>query len=265
MSTTDAGIDRLADELFAAFQSGTAIDPLTATDPSLGVADAYRIQAALMRRHAAAGRHRVGRKIGLTGEAIQRQLGVDSPDFGAILSTRTFESGATVSLSALRAIRPRIEAEVAFVLDHELSGPGVEPGDVLAATRHVLPVFELCDSRIRDWKITLPDTVADNASALAAVLGAPVELDAAGPLPELRVEFGRDGEVMQRGLGSAVMGDPAAAVAWLANQLGSLGDLLPAGEPILSGSFTPMIDLVPGRYDATFTGGLGSVWVEVVR
>jgi 2-keto-4-pentenoate hydratase len=261
---SDDRIDHVAGALFAAFESGTAIEPLTASEPDLTPQDAYRIQAALMTRHAGAGRARVGRKIGLTGTAIQKQLGVDSPDFGALLSTHVFERGATVSISALKMIRPRIEAEVGFVLDRELSGPGVTADDVRAATRHVVPVFELCDSRIRDWKITLADTVADNASALGAVLGEPVDPADAGPLNELTVGFGRDGEILQSGQGSAVMGDPANAVAWLANQLSELGDVLPAGEPILSGSFTPMIDVVPGRYDASFGEAFGSVWLEVV-
>jgi 2-keto-4-pentenoate hydratase len=262
LSTAD--VERIGTDLFEAFETGVPIDPLTASRPSLPVADAYRIQAALMARHADAGRRRVGRKIGLTGEAIRRQLGVDSPDFGALLSTHVFDSGARVSISGMKMIRPRIEAEVAFVLDRPLSGPDLTAADVLAATRHLVPVFELCDSRIRDWKITLADTVADNASALGAVIGAPVDPSAVGPLSELSVGFGRDGEVMQRGSAVAVMGNPAAAVAWLAKALGELGDTLPAGEPILSGSFTPMIDVVPGRFDATFSGVLGSVSVEVV-
>lgn len=260
----EADVERIADDLFGAFQSGVAIEPLTASRPELAVEDAYRIQAALMTRHAGAGRARVGRKIGLTSEGVQRQLGVDSPDFGALLATHVFESGATVSIGALRMIHPRIEAEVAFILDRALQGPGVTAAEVLAATRHVVPVFELCDSRIRDWKITLADTVADNASSLGAVLGAPVEPRSVGPLSELTVAFGRDGDVQQRGHGSSVMGDPARAVAWLANQLGELGDALPAGEPILSGSFTPMIDVVAGHYSASFGAALGSVGLEVV-
>ena len=261
---TTLDVERIAAELFEAFQSGVAIEPLTATSPDLAVADAYRIQAALMRHHAGAGRARVGRKIGLTAEGVRKQLGVDSPDFGALLSTRVFETGVTVSISALKMIHPRIEAEVGFVLDRSLQGPGVTSDDVLAATRHLVPVFELCDSRIRDWKITLADTVADNASALGAVIGAPVDPADVGPLYEVEVGFGRDGEVLQRGVGTAVMGNPAEAVAWLANQLGELGESLPADEPILSGSFTPMIDVVPGHYDASFSGALGSVTVEVV-
>jgi 2-keto-4-pentenoate hydratase len=260
----DADVERIAAELFGAFEFGVAIEPLTVSRPDLTVEDAYRIQAALMRRHAGAGRARVGRKIGLTSEGIQKQLGVDSPDFGALLATHVFESGATVSIAGLRMIRPRIEAEVGFVLHRALSGPGVTAGDVLAATRHVVPVFELCDSRIRDWKITLADTVADNASALGAVIGVPVAPATVGPLDELSVGFGRDGEILQRGQGSAVMGDPARAVAWLANQLGELGDALPADEPILSGSFTPMIDVVPGHYEASFGTAFGSVRLEVV-
>ncbi|MHB8692594.1 MAG: 2-keto-4-pentenoate hydratase [Solirubrobacteraceae bacterium] len=256
-------VERLAGDLFGAFESGVAIEPLTASEPSMTVADAYRIQAGLMSRHAAAGRTRVGRKIGLTSEGIQKQLGVDSPDFGALLSTHVFDAGTTVSISALNMILPRIEAEVAFILDRPLQGPGVSAADVLAVTRSLVPVFELVDSRIRDWKITLADTISDNASCLGAVLGEPVDPASIGPLSALTVAFGRDGEVMQRGQGSAVMGDPAAAVAWLANQLAEYGDALPAGEPILSGSFTPTIDIVPGLFEASFGPKLGTVSVQV--
>jgi 2-keto-4-pentenoate hydratase len=217
-----------------------------------------------MDRHAHAGRCRVGRKIGLTSEAIQRQLGVAEPDFGALLSTHVFASGDAVSLSGLKAIVPRIEAEIAFVLDHELRGPGITTAEVLAATRSLIPVFELIDSRIRDWRITLPDTVADNASCLGAVIGAPVDVSRAGPPVAHVVSFGRDDEPRLDGRASAVMGDPALAVAWLANQLAGFDDVLPADEPILSGSFTAALDLVPGRWTASFGESLGRVSIEVI-
>src|SRR4051794_11684943 len=255
---------QIAATLLHAFERGEAVEPIAAAHPQLGVDDAYAIQRELVAGHARAGRAVAGRKIGLTSLAMQRQLGIDSPDFGVLLDSHVFASGAKLSLTALRTIAPRIEAEVAFVLDRELAGPGTTAGDVRAATRAVLPVFEVIDSRVRDWRIGLVDTVADNASGLGAVLGAEVPLEDVGDLPSLAVAFGRDGEVLERGEGAAVLGDPAAAVAWLANELARFGEALPAGQPVLSGAMTAAVPATPGRYEATFGLALGDVSVEIV-
>jgi 2-keto-4-pentenoate hydratase len=257
-------VRQLARALLTAFESGSAIEPIASEHPAMTVADAYAVQRVLLQGHAAAGRHSAGRKIGLTSAAIQQQLGVDSPDFGVVLDSHVFPSGATLSRSGLRMVAPRLEAEVAFILEHELRGPGITPEQVMAGTRALVPVFELIDSRIRDWRITLADTIADNASCLGAILGAEVAPSDIGPVSSLAVRFGRDGEVLQEGDATAVMGDPAAAVAWLANELAQFGEALPAGEPVLSGSFTAAIDAVPGRYEASFGEALGSVTVEIV-
>jgi 2-keto-4-pentenoate hydratase len=263
---TDLSAHRVEDfaaALLHAFASGEPIDPLSATDPALTVDDAYAIQRLLVAGHARAGRSVTGRKIGLTSPGIQQQLGVDQPDFGVLLDSHSFRSGSRVSMGALNAILPRIEGEIGFILATPLAGPGVTAQDVRDATAAVLPVFELIDSRIRDWKITLVDTVADNASCLGAVLGDHVPLADAGPLPEAQMTFTRDGEVLMTGDGSAVLGDPATAVAWLANELGRRGDVLPAGEPILSGSFTAAVDATPGRYVADFGPRLGAVAIDI--
>jgi 2-keto-4-pentenoate hydratase len=257
-------VDKLGHQLFAAFESGSAIEPISAAHPTMTVADAYGIQRALLQRHARSGRRAAGHKIGLTSVAIQQQLGVGSPDFGVVLDSHVFDSGATVSRSELKMVAPRLEAEVAFVLDQELRGPGITPEDVIASTRALVPVFELIDSRIRDWRITLVDTIADNASALGAVIGAEVALADAGPVASLSVGFGRDGKVLEQGSANAVMGDPTIAVAWLANELAALGEALPAGKPVLSGSFTAAIDATPGRYEASFGARLGTVSLEIV-
>lgn len=258
-------IDALATALLDAFESGRSIEPLTQTEPGLTVDDAYAIQRALVAGHARAGRNVTGRKIGLTSEGIQRQLGVDSPDFGVLLDSHTFRSGTSVSLGALGTILPRIEGEIGFVLSRPLAGPGVTPEDVRDATAGVMPVFELIDSRIRDWKLTLADTVADNASCLGAVLGDHVTLADAGPLPDTKMVLMRDGETLLTGEGKAVLGDPAVAVAWLANELGRRGDVLPAGQPILSGSLTVAVEAVPGRYVADFGALLGSVQIDIEK
>jgi 2-keto-4-pentenoate hydratase len=257
-------VEQLGQYLFAAFESGSAIEPITAAHPAMTVTDAYGVQRALLERHARLGRRAAGHKIGLTSRAIQQQLGVASPDFGVVLDSHVFGSGAAISRSGLKMVAPRLEAEVAFVLDDELRGPGITAQDVIASTRAVVPVFELIDSRIRDWRITLADTIADNAAFLGAVIGVEVAPADVGPVASLSVSFGRDGTVLEQGDATAVMGDPAAAVAWLANELAGFGEALPAGKPVLSGSFTAAVDATPGHYEASFGERLGTVSVEIL-
>ena len=205
----------------------------------------------------------VGRKIGLTSVAMQQMVGIDSPDFGAILSTHSFPSGSTLSRSASRMIAPRLEPEVAVILRSPLAGPGLTADDVRAATDVVVPVMEVIDSRVRDWKIKLADTIADNASCFGVVAGQGRSLADVGPLAALRVAMSRNALVEQEGGGDAVMGDPFEAVAWLANELGRHGDQLPADQLVLSGSFTAAIDATPGTYLADFGNRLGAVSVEI--
>jgi 2-keto-4-pentenoate hydratase len=256
-------VDELAGALFEAFQTGTPVEPPSAAFPDLTVDEAYAVQRQITEHHAQAGRQVTGRKIGLTSHAIQSQLGVDQPDFGVLFDALTFRSGDRVSMRSLHAIAPRLEAEIGFVLTTPLSGPGVTARDVRDATAGVLPVFELIDSRVRDWRITLVDTVADNASSLGAVLGDHVTLPDAGPLPATMMTLARDREVQVAGNGDAVLGDPAEAVAWLANELGRRGDMLPAGEAILSGALSAAVDAIPGHYVADFGPLLGTVTIEI--
>jgi 2-keto-4-pentenoate hydratase len=260
---SDEETTRLGRALLEAFETATPIEPLTVAHPDLSPDEAYAIQRVLLRGHAELGRKAAARKIGLTNPAMQKQLGVDSPDCGVVFDAYVLPGGARLSRSGLRMIWPRLEPEIGFVLERDLGGPGVTAADVLAATRAVVPVFELIDSRIRDWRIGLADTIADNASGLGLILGEEVPLDAVGPLGEVSVLMrGPDGTA-QEGKGSAVMGDPALAVAWLANELHRRGEVLPAGIPILAGSLTAAIDAVPGAFEASFGEVLGSVRVQI--
>ncbi|MGE4427999.1 MAG: 2-keto-4-pentenoate hydratase [Solirubrobacteraceae bacterium] len=261
---TDEQVHDLGDALLAAFERGEAIEPLTDRHPDLSVTDAYRVQRRLIAGHEQAGRTVGGRKIGLTSEAIQRQLGVDVPDFGVLLDTHVLPSATVLSRRDQRLIAPRVEPELAVVLDRPLAGPGIDAEQVRDAVRAVLPVLEIIDSRIVDWRIGLADTIADNASCFGVVTGDEVPVDRLGPLADVPVTLSRDGEAVQRGVGAAVMGDPLAAVAWLADELGRLGDALPAGQPVLCGSFTAAVDAVPGTFVADFGPTIGSVSVEVV-
>jgi 2-keto-4-pentenoate hydratase len=262
-TSEDIVVRQSARELFRALESGCAIEPLTERHPDLDVDTAYMIQRELVVLHRNSGRRVVGRKIGLTSAGIQAQLGVSSPDYGVVLDTYCFGAGAVLSRSDQRLIAPRLEAELAFVLAYELGGPGLTVDGVLQATTEIVPVFEIVDSRIADWRIKLPDTVADNASCFGVIVGSSVPLERVGPLQEVEVVVERDGEEMLRGTGDAVLGHPAAAVAWLGNELARFGEALPAGQLVLSGSFTPAADSTPGSYVARFSGGIGELGVTI--
>ncbi|MGH2382834.1 MAG: 2-keto-4-pentenoate hydratase, partial [Candidatus Limnocylindria bacterium] len=196
----DAAVIDLADRLASAELTRQPIDPISARHPSMTPADAYAVQQVITRRCVAGGSRIIGWKLGLTAAAMQAQLGVDQPDYGPILSDRVVPDGGDVRADEL--IRPRIEAEIAFVLGADLSGPGVTTADVRAATEAVAPALEVIDSRIRDWRIGLADTIADLASTARVIVGsARTPLDDGLEPRELRAVLERDGDVVGEGLG----------------------------------------------------------------
>ena len=250
------------EELYQALLAGRTLAPLTERWPEITIEDAYRISLYSIERRVAAGDAIVGKKIGVTSEAVQRMLNVHQPDFGFITRDMGFDDGDSISLSGNRLIQPRAEGEIAFKLKHDLVGPGVTEQDVLDATECVIPCFEIVDSRIHDWKIRIQDTVADNASCGVFVLGReqvdPRELD----LPNLRMTVFKNGTQISQGLGSAVQGNPLTAVAWLANTLGAFGIPFKAGEIILSGSLVPLEPARAGDHFELTIDGLGSARVS---
>ena len=250
-------IQEAADLLFVAATDSQPIGQLTQRYPAMSVADAYRIQQVNLARRLRDGRVVVGHKIGLTSEPMQTLLGVDEPDFGYLLDDMVVPDGSAVSCAGFCA--PRVEPEVAFLLNKPLRGPGVTIDDVRVATEAVAVALEIVDSRIADWKLTLRDTVADNASSGAVVLGEWVpysnEFDLAGARASLQL----NGIELDSGLGSAVLGDPAAAVAWLANAVGPFGTDITAGQFIMSGSFTTAAFVSPGDTASATICGLGTV------
>jgi 2-keto-4-pentenoate hydratase len=256
----DSEIDRVARALSAAEADRSPISPPSAGWPALTVRDAYRIQLANVSRRVAAGARIVGRKVGLTSRAMQEQLGVDEPDYGHLLDDMVVLDGA--SIDAARFCSPRIEPEIAFRLYRPLTGPECTIEDVLDSTEAVLPAMEVIDSRVSDWQIGLTDTIADNASSAAVVLGtarvSPREID----LPAVTVSFLRNRQVVESGTGSAVLGHPAMAVAWLANTLGAHGDRIGAGEVVIPGSCTRSVEVRAGDAFAAEFDGLGSVSVR---
>ncbi|MFZ9887261.1 MAG: 2-keto-4-pentenoate hydratase [Myxococcota bacterium] len=239
----------LAAVLRRALEQKTPCAPLTSSMPSLSVEDAYAIQAHNVAQRLACGldgkpARLVGHKIGITSRAVMNWLQVDQPDFGCLLSDMVVPHGGTAETSWL--VQPRVEGEVAFVLRRRLAGPGVTAADVLAATDFLLPALEIIDSRIADWKITYPDTIADNASSGLFVLGSDpvrphgVELDLAGMV--LR----KNGRVVSTGVGAACLDHPVNAVVWLANKLGEMGHMLEPGHVILSGALGPVAPVSSG-------------------
>lgn len=257
-----AGRVEQARRLVRALEEGSPIPALTDDEPGLGVEEAYEIQRHVVELHERAGRRPVGWKVGLTSGELQARLGVHEPDYGVLLDAYVFPSGAVLSRTSAKLIAPRIEPELAFVIGETLEGP-VTTARALAAARAVLPVFELVDSRIEDWRLRLADTVADNASAFGAVLGdggaSPLEVD----LAEVDVVLKRDSETVATGKGAAVLGDPARAVVWLANALGTRGRALLPDDIVLAGSLAPAVEAIPGRYVASFGDGIGGVEITI--
>lgn len=228
-----------------------------------GVAAAYGVQRELVRRWLASGRTIAGRKIGLTAKAVQAQLGVDEPDFGTLFRDMILADGAAVAPGAV--LQPRIEGEIAFVLRHELRGDRITPEAVIAATDFVCPAIEICDSRIAGWDIRIEDTIADNASSGFVVLGARRPTPSLPELAAIALSLRHNGAVAAEGRGAACLGNPAIAVAWLAEALSRLGDGLGAGELVMSGALAKMLPAAPGDAFTADFGAFGTVSVGFGR
>ncbi|MCZ2527558.1 2-keto-4-pentenoate hydratase [Streptomyces sp. HB2AG] len=249
-----------AELLWHAEQDRTPVDPLTDAFPGIDVTDAYEIQLANIRRRVAAGATVRGHKVGLSSEAMQQMMGVDEPDYGHLLSDMVLGQDTPVDTS--RYLRPRIEVEIGFVLGESLPGEGCTEADVLAATEYVVPSIELIDSRIRDWRIRLADTVADNASSAGVVLGSARVPAADLDVADIEAVLYRGAQEVARGNTGAVLGNPVTAVAWLARKVASFGVRLEAGHLVLPGSCTRAFDVRPGDDFRAEFAGLGPVSVR---
>jgi 2-oxopent-4-enoate/cis-2-oxohex-4-enoate hydratase len=258
----DLLINSLGDELYGAVKDCRVLEPLTSRHTDLTIDDAYRIQQRLNARRIDAGERMIGKKIGVTSQVVMDMLGVYQPDFGMLTDAMLYKAGEGIPAASL--IQPKAEGEIAFLLKHDLKGPGVTAVDVLAATEGVMACFEIVDSRIRDWKIRIEDTVADNASCGAFVLGDrmvdPREVDFVGCAMKLE----KNGEVVTTGTGAAALGNPLEAVAWLANTLGQLNEPLRAGEVVLSGSLAAMVPVAAGDSLNVSIDGIGNCSVRFV-
>ncbi len=255
-------IAKLSQELLSAEETRIPVAPLTERFPGITVADAYNIQLGIINTKLGRGDVVVGKKIGLTSRAMQEMYGVKEADYGHILSSGVFLERQPVGVSKL--IQPRLEAEICFVLKEDLKGPGVTTAKVLTATAGVMPAFEIIDSRIKDWKIKIQDTIADNASNSGVILGGKLTRIKDLDLRLIGMVFEKNGDIAATGAGAAVLGNPAQAVAWLANTLSQYGIVLKAGEFIMSGALTAALPIKAGdNFLATFDR-LGMVSVRFV-
>ena len=253
----DTTIQQCADALRQAEAARKAIAPLTTVYAGLTQSDAYQIQMVNVQARLAAGAHIVGKKVGLTSRAMQQFLGVSEPDFGHLFDDMLFDQEQVLPRTSF--LQPKVEAELAFIMGETLTGPGVTAADVLRTAAAVVPAFEIIASRIADWKIKIEDTIADNGSSAALVLGSRLMPVDAVDLKYVGMVLEKNGQILDTAAGAAVLGHPALAVAWLANKLGSMGIGLGKGEIVLAGSLTKAFEVAPGDiFTATF-GGLGSV------
>ena len=247
-------------ELYQALVDRKTIAPLTSREPGITIENAYHIQQQMLARRMEHGARIVGKKIGVTSAAVMNMLNVHQPDFGYLLDTMIYNEGEAIPVNSL--IQPKAEGEIAFILKHDLLGPGISNADVLRATECVMPCFEIVDSRITDWKIKIQDTVADNASCGVFVLGDQAVDPRKVDLLTCGMVLEKNGEIIATGAGAAALGSPVNAVAWLANTMGRLGIPLRAGEVILSGSLAAMFPAKAGDNFRVTIGGIGGCSVR---
>ena len=253
-------INEFANLLEEAEKTGVGILPLTSIDKNLTVNEAYQIQLNNIEKKMAKGQKIIGKKIGLTSKAMQKLLGVDEPDYGHLLDSMVIENGGNIPLNLV--LQPKVEAEIAFILKKDLKGPNTTTLDVLKATDYIVPALEIVDSRVQDWKIKLPDTIADNASSGFYVLGGKRTKIEDVNLELLGMVFEKNGEIVNTGVGAAALGNPATCVAWLANRLADFDITLKAGEVILSGALSAAVEAQAGETFTARFAHIGSVKVH---
>ncbi len=261
VSATDEAVLAVAAELQGARLARRTVPTFTGRPEGLDEATAYAVQARGIALREEAGERVVGGKLGFTSEAMRRAMGVDHPNYGWLTDAMVV-TGEEVDLDSL--IHPKVEPEIGFVLDRDLSGPGVTAADVLAATGALVPCLEVVDSRYDGFRFAAADNIADDSSAGAVVLGEPVplsDLDGAD-LRLLGCVVTVDGALAHTAAGAAAHGDPAEAVAWMAN---ACGRPLPAGSVVISGGLTPPVDLADGTMVSVEVDRLGSCRMRAVR
>lgn len=259
MNGSSSGVARADAALMQAWKTGEPCAPIRALLPDGDATAAYAVQALNTDRRLAAGQRLVGRKIGLTSLAVQRQLGVDQPDFGMLFDDMDVPQGEAIPWG--RVMQPKVEAEVAFILGRDLAKDRLTTADLIGAVDHVVAAIEIVGSRIANWDIRFVDTVADNASAALYVLGHQPRRLSEVDLVGARMGMTRGDTLVSSGTGAACMGSPLTAALWLARTMQALGRPLLTGDVVLSGALGPMVAVRPGEDFTAGIEGLGEVRV----
>jgi 2-oxopent-4-enoate hydratase len=265
MSISGTVIEKYVQDLLIAEDTRVPIEPITDQFPNLTTEDAYNIQLRLIEEKKKRGEIIIGKKIGLTSKAMQELAGIAEPDYGFLTDRMVVFEGFPIKLSEL--IRPAVEAEIAFVLKNDLTGPGVLVSDVLQATDFIMPSLEIIDGRTKrgSGKRRVENSILDNAGTGRVVFGGKrcsiedIDLRCMGLI------FERKGEVVSTAAGAAVFGNPVQAVAWLANKLSRYGVTLHAGETILSGSLIAAIRANKGDFFTATFDHIGSVKAKFIE
>lgn len=235
---------QVAEVIYNARRNGAPIPPVSQSYGVTDAAIAYGIQDINTKRWLGEDRRVVGRKIGLTSKAVQAQLGVSEPDYGMLWGDLAYGDGDIVSMS--KFMQPRVEAEIAFVMDRAVTSPDVTLTELISAVGYALPSVEIVDSAIADWKITLADTIADNASAGGFALGTSPRKVSEVDLKLCGMLLSKNGAHVSLGVGAACLGHPLVATLWLARKMAEVGRPLEAGDIVLSGALGPMVSAVAG-------------------
>ncbi|MCB1395291.1 MAG: 2-oxo-hepta-3-ene-1,7-dioic acid hydratase [Rhodobacter sp.] len=256
---TDAQRQAAADVLLQAERTRVPCVQPSRQWPGMDLEDAYDVQRRWAEARIAQGARIVGRKIGLTSRAMQMASKMTEPDYGVILDDALFRDGARIA--AGRFIKPRLETELAFVMASDLAGAGCQMHDVMAATAYVTPALEIIDYRTEVPR-AITDTIADNAAYGAIVLGGRIVRPFDVDVRWIGATLSRNGVIEESGVSAAIMGHPAAGIAWLVNKLSVLGDGLKAGDIVLCGSFTRPVDIESGDVIQADYGPLGAIGVS---
>ena len=259
-----AAIEHRALELYQALRNRKTILPLNEQEPFITLDDAYQISLAFLKHRLDDGEKLIGKKIGLTSDAVQNMLGVHQPDFGFLTDKMLYQSGVKLPFEQ-SLIQAKSEGEIAFILKHDLRGPDVTPQAVIEATEAVVPCVEIVESRVQDWRIKIEDTVADNASCGLFILGEQRVDPKLVDFECCKMVIQNHGKIVAEGKGSAALGSPLNCVAWLANTLGNYGQSLNAGDIILSGSLAAMIPCQAGDDMTMEIEGIGTCSYQFIE
>lgn len=255
-------IQRIAEQLYQAERGRYEIDKISTVNPDMRLEDAYEIQKKLVEMRLADGEKLTGMKIGLTSKAMQKAIGIDAPDYGHLTDAMTLLEGQPCKMADM--IQPKVEGELAFFLRQKLKGPGVTVAHVYDAVDYVAPSIEIVDSRIKNWNIGFFDTISDNASCGKLVIGSRVVPISDVDMRLTGMTMEKNGELVNSGTTAEVWGNPAAAVAWLANELSRFDIEFPAGSIVLSGAVTAALPAQAGDSFVISFQGMGSVGVKFV-